>query len=266
MTGERSYVRVQAGDRVAELVLDRPEVRNAIDPKFISDLGFALDELDMWARKSLCACAVVVVSSGPVFVSGADLRYLGSISTAEEMASFSRTMQATLDRLEELPVPVIAALDGPALGGGTEVALACDVRIMAEDAYFSFKYARVGVVPGWGGSRRLAQLVGYSRALLLTATAAEVPGPEAVRLGLADRLVSAGAAASEARRMAATMSTLAPLSIRELKGLLKGALVYSRTEAATRETDAFVRLWASYDHKEGLESLLQRRSPRFEGR
>lgn len=255
------------GERVARLTFNRPEARNAISPLVIADLTVALDELERWCASSERAAAVVVTGAGDrAFVAGADLRYLESISSREEMAAFSRTMQEALARLEDLPVPVIAALEGPALGGGTEVAWACDVRVMAEPAYFSFKYARVGVVPGWGGCRRLVSLVGPARAVLLTTTAAEVSSAEAVRLGLVEEVVPAGRAVVSAQAWAEQMASLAPLSVRELKRLLRHAAGASRDDSAELETETFVRLWASTDHREGLASLRERRPPVFQGR
>lgn len=260
-------VLLDTGERVAQLTFNRPDVRNAISPLVIAELTAALDELERWCALSPPPAAVVVTGAGDrAFVAGADLRYLESISSREEAAAFSRTMQSALARLEDLPVPVIAALEGPALGGGTEVAWACDVRVMAEPAYFSFKYARVGVVPGWGGCRRLVSLVGPARAVLLTTTAAQVSSAEAVRLGLVEEVVPAGRALATARTWAEEMASLAPLSVRELKRLLRHAARGSRDDSAELETEAFVRLWASADHREGLASLRERRPPVFQGR
>lgn len=258
---------VETGDRVATLTFNRPGVGNAVTPALIAALSSGLDQLESWVVRTPTAAAVVVTGAGNrAFVSGADLNYLRSISTAEEMAAFSRTMQTALARLEDLPVPVLAALEGPALGGGTEVAWACDVRVMARTAYFSFKYARVGVVPGWGGCRRLVSLIGRGRALLLTATAAEVGADEALRLGLVDRVVEPGEAVAAARAWADEMASLAPLSIRELKRLLGHARTATRDASAAEETEAFVRLWGSEDHREGLLSLRERRLAEFKGR
>ncbi|NLG66676.1 MAG: enoyl-CoA hydratase/isomerase family protein [Actinobacteria bacterium] len=260
-------VLVEIGDRVSVLTFNRPGVGNAVTPEVIAQLSRAVQRLREWAAATPVAAAVVVTGAGNrAFVSGADLRYLESVESPEEMGSFSQTMQEALAELEDLPVPVIAALEGPALGGGTEVAWACDLRVMARNAYLSFKYARVGVVPGWGGCRRLVSLVGRSRALLLMATAAEVSAEEAFRLGLVNRVVEPGEALAAARGWAEEMAAFAPLSVRELKRLLRHAASADREASAAEETLAFVRLWASEDHKEGLRSLSERRVPRFQGR
>ncbi|NLE74403.1 MAG: enoyl-CoA hydratase/isomerase family protein [Actinobacteria bacterium] len=254
-------------ERIAQLTFNRPEIGNAVSPLVIAELDAALGKLEVWCDASRRAAALVVTGAGDkAFVSGADLRYLESISSRGEMALFSRSMQSALARLEDLPVPVIAALEGPALGGGTEVAWACDVRVMAAPAFFSFKYARVGVIPGWGGCKRLVSLVGSARALLLTATASEVSSTEAVRLGLAEEVVPAGQAVAVARTWAEQMASLAPLSVRELKRLLRNAAAAARDELEEEETEAFVRLWTSSDHREGLASLRERRPPKFQGR
>lgn len=260
-----SRLRLELGDTRAQLTFAHPATRNAIDPEMIGELAGALDQVERWCRETPTAVGLVVAGGEAAFVSGANLKYLATISSPEEMAGFSRSMQDVLDRLEDLPVPVIAAMEGPALGGGTEVALACDIRILGARSYFSFKYARVGVVPGWGGTRRLAGAVGGRQALLLLATASEVDPQEAARLGLADRLVMAGRARAEAEALIARMAELAPLSVRAFKGLLRGTQAATRQEAQRMETAEFVRLWASEDHREGLSSLLEKREPRFRG-
>lgn len=261
-----SRLRLELGDTRALLTFAHPATRNAIDPEMIGELAGAMDEIEGWGRETPMAVGLVLAGGEAAFVSGANLTYLASIVSSEEMAEFSRSMQGVLNRLEDFPLPVIAAMEGPALGGGTEVALACDMRIVGARSYFSFKYARVGVVPGWGGAQRLGGVVGRRQALLLLATAAAVDPEEAARLGLADRLVRAGRAQAEAEALIARMAELAPLSVRAFKGLLRGALSATRQEAQCLETAEFVRLWESEDHAEGLRSLREKREPRFRGR
>ncbi len=257
---------VEIGDRVSVLTFNRPGVGNAVTPEVIAQLSRAVQRLREWAAATPVAAAVVVTGAGNrAFVSGADLRYLESIESPEEMGSFSQTMQEALAELEDLPVPVIAALEGAGFGRGTEVAWAADLRVMARNAYLSFKYARVGVVPGWGGCGDSSRWWAAA-ALLLMATAAEVSAEEAFRLGLVNRVVEPGEALAAARGWAEEMAALAPLSVRELKRLLRHAASADRKASAAEETLAFVRLWASEDHKEGLRSLSERRVPRFQGR
>lgn len=259
------HVRLQTGPTRALLAIARPKTSNAIDPELIEELSLAMDRIENWAAGNPRAVALIVAGGERAFVSGADLNYLASITTAEQMASFSTSMQLLLNRFEDFPLPVIAAMEGPALGGGTEVALACDMRILGARAYFSFKYALVGVAPGWGGAQRLARIVGRRQALMLLATASAVDADEAGRLGLADRLVMVGRALEEADALAGRMAELAPLSVRAFKGLLRDALASSRSQAQALETREFVRLWASKDHKEGLASILEKREAHFAG-
>lgn len=261
-----SRVRLELSHTRALLTFAHAATRNAIDPEMIGELGAAMNQAELWCRETPTAVGLVLAGGEAAFVSGANLKYLASISSPEEMAEFSRSMQHVLNRLEDFPLPVIAAMEGPALGGGTEVALACDIRVLGARSYFSFKYARVGVVPGWGGARRLAATVGRRQALLLLTTASAVDAEEAARVGLADRLVVAGRAQADAEALVARMAELAPLSVRAFKGLLRTALGATREEAQRLETAEFVRLWACEDHKEGLRSLLEKREPRFRGR
>jgi enoyl-CoA hydratase/carnithine racemase len=160
----------------------------------------------------------------------------------------------------------VAAMEGPALGGGAELALACDLRVMGENSYFSFVQLRVGIVPGWGGGRRLAEIVGWKRALGLFATTARVPAAEALRLGLADRLTVDGQAFHEARELVEEMATLPPLAVRALKPLLRRPSTTPGSEADGFEADTFGRLWATDDHEEAIASLIDRRPGVFHGR
>ncbi len=259
-------VLLDCGPHRALLTFNRPEVANAVDWETFEELETALDTLEEWVREDSLHGTLIVTGSGErAFVSGADLGVLAGIQSEEEIRSFSETMQFALNRIADLPVPVIAALNGPALGGGTEVALACDLRVVCENSYFSFKHARVGVVPGWGGCQRLAQILGWRRALGITACAAEITAGRALALGLADWLVPAGQALAKAEEVAVAIATAAPLSVRSLKMLLRESVGLDRTASQHQETECFVRLWASADHKEGVASLLEKRPAHFRG-
>ncbi len=177
----------------------------------------------------------------------------------------SRRMQDILGRLSLLPVPVIGVLNGYALGGGTEIALACDLRVMEEHAYLSFKQARVGLMTGWGGGGRLPRLIGYSRAMELLTTCRDIPGEEALSLGLANAVAPRGEGLEKGRQMTEEIARGAPMSIRSIKLLLLDGAERTLAETADLEAKLFREVWASADHDEAIQAFLEKRAPRFKG-
>jgi enoyl-CoA hydratase len=255
------------GPQHAHLTFNRPEARNALSSAAFTRLEEAVTRVEAWVEEDPRHIALLLSSSDPrAFVSGADLKELRHIEGYESGRAFADRGRRLLARLEDLPVPVVAALEGPALGGGVELALACDFRVVSEISYFSFVQLRVGIVPGWGGGRRLAEIVGWKRALFLLGTAAKVSAPEALRLGLADRLAPAGQALQSALEVVDKMSGLPPLAVLALKPLLRHLAVSSREAGEECEADTFGRLWASGDHDEALSGLLDGTAPTFKGR
>lgn len=259
-------VRLELAGGHATIVFDRPEARNALSSAMMGEFEDAVSGVEAWVAADARAVAVLLTSSDPrVFLAGADLKELRLLHGYDGGRAFADRGRRLLARLEALPVPVVAVLEGPALGGGAEVSLAADIRVMAETSYFSFVQAKVGIIPGWGGGRRLAGIVGWKRALCLFATAARLDASEAARSGLADLVVPAGAALGGALDMVAQMEVLPPLAVRALKPLLRAAV--GRPDAdADEEGDIFGHLWASDDHEEAIAALLERRIGRFEGR
>ncbi len=182
---EASDVRLEIDAGVAVVTIDRPEARNAIGFATIDALGAAVDEV----ADSGAAVLVLRGSGDRAFVSGGDIKELGSIRTHEAAVAMASRVRRLLDRVAAFPVPVIAALNGHALGGGAEVAVAADIRIAADDVKIGFNQVALGIMPAWGGAERLAQLVGRSRALLAIATGDVYDAPTAQRFGLVDVVV-----------------------------------------------------------------------------
>ena len=260
------HIQLDLGERYAQLVFDRPEARNALSSRVMEEAEAAMGVVEAWAHEGPRHVALLLSSSDPrIFVAGADLKELCHLHGYEGGRAFAERGRRLLDRLEDLPIPVVAAMEGPALGGGAELALACDLRVMAESSYFSFVQLRVGIVPGWGGGRRLAEIVGWKRALGLFATTARLPAAEALNLGLADRLASDGRALDEALKLVEEMAALPPLAVRTLKPLLTRLFAVPRSEGEEFEADAFGRLWATADHEEAIASLMDRRRGEFHG-
>src|SRR5919106_3298832 len=191
---------------VAVITIDRPEARNAI--------GFAAaDELDATLDRVLESNAAVVVLRGGgdrAFVSGGDLKELGAIRTHEDAVSMASRVRRLLDRVAALPVPVIAALNGHALGGGAEVAIAADIRVAADDVRIGFTQVTLGIMPAWGGIERLTGLVGRSRAMLAIMSGTQYDAVEAQRIGLVDLVVPRSSFEDEWRTLARDMALTAP--------------------------------------------------------
>jgi enoyl-CoA hydratase/carnithine racemase len=251
-------VRLRIEGGVATLTIDRPQARNAIGFATITELRAALDEVEA------SDAAVLVVRGGGdrAFVSGGDLKELSAVRTHEAAVDMARDMRRVLDRLASLPLPVIAALNGHALGGGAEVAIAADVRIGADDVKIGFNQVSLGIMPAWGGVERLAQVIGRGRALLAIATGDLYTADEAHAFGLLDLVVPRAAFDAEVASLAGRLASLAPGTTRSVKSVLLASdpTVHPATEAdATR---VFAELWNADAHWDAVARLEQRRASR----
>jgi enoyl-CoA hydratase len=246
-------VEIAAG--VAVATIDRPEARNAI--------GFATaDELDATVDRVLESNAAVLVLRGGgdrAFVSGGDLKELSAIRTHEDAVGMASRVRRLLDRIAALPVPVIAALNGHALGGGAEVAIAADIRIAADDVKIGFNQVALGIMPAWGGAERLAQVIGRGRALLAIATGQLYDAATAQQLGLVDIVVPRSSFEDEWRRLARGMAAAAPGTTRAVKSVIGAAVPPLHPHLEPDATDAFARLWTADAHWAAVEALEQKR-------
>jgi len=246
----------------ALLRLNRPAARNAVNDEIMSALA---EEVDRLAGDPDLRAVLLTGAGGEAFCAGGDLKWLETFETAEAGEAVTRRMRDILARLAALPVPVIAVLNGYALGGGAEVALACDLRVMEEHAFLSLRQARIGLMTGWGSGARLLRLVGHGRALELLATSREVSAREALAMGLANAVVPRGGGLEEGRRLAAEIARNAPLAIRAIKRFLAAAADLPLAEALELETALFRPLWTSGDHHEAIRAFIEKRGPVFKG-
>jgi enoyl-CoA hydratase len=255
--GDRSpggvCVEIESG--VAVATIDRPEARNAI--------GFATaDELDATLDRVLESNAAVLVLRGGgdrAFVSGGDLKELSAIRTHEDAVGMASRVRRLLDRVAALPVPVIAALNGHALGGGAEVAIAADIRIAADDVKIGFNQVALGIMPAWGGAERLAQVIGRGRALLAITTGRLYDATAAQQLGLVDIVVPRSSFDDEWRRLASDLATTAPGTTRAVKSVIGAAVPSVHPHLEPDATNAFARLWTAEAHWTAAETLEQKR-------
>jgi enoyl-CoA hydratase/carnithine racemase len=235
-------VDVEFDQGLAVLTIDRPHARNAIALDTMDQLEKALDAVEG-------ASALAITGAGDrAFVSGGDLKELAAIRTEEEAADMAWRMRSICDRLASFPAPVIAALNGHALGGGAEVAVAADVRLAADDIKIGFNQVALEIMPAWGGAERLAALVGKSRALLLAGTGAVLDAAEAERIGLVDRVLPRSTFDDDWRRLARALATR-PAG--EIKRVVDGV----SPEEAVR---AFARLWAAEAHWQAADRVMNR--------
>jgi enoyl-CoA hydratase len=256
-----SSVRLERSERTTILTIDRPDARNAIDLSVLQGLeeGITAIERDSEVR------AVVVAGAGDkAFVAGADIGAMRALGAVEAEA-FSARGQAVLDRLARLPVPVIAAVNGVALGGGCEIAMACDIVLASAGARFGQPEVKLGVIPGFGGTQRLVRRVGWSNALDLCLTGRVIDASEALRIGLVSRLVE-GDVRAAALALGAEIAALGPVAVRLCKRVLHENADQALASAQAAERTAFGLCFATDDQKEGMSAFLEKRPPRFLGR
>ena len=255
------YVGVEREGGVAILTIDRQEKLNALDLQVTEEIGQALLELEAEGPR-----AIIVTGAGErSFVAGADISAM-SVMNPLEAKRFSEIGHAAMALLDRSPVPTIAAVGGYALGGGCEVALACDIRIAAENATFGFPEVTLGILPGMGGTQRLPRLVGPALAKELIFTGRRVGAEEAREIGLVNRVVPQGEALKAARELAAEIAANAPFAVRHAKSAANRALDVDLVSGLEYEADQFALLFATEDAREGMVAFAERRKPEFEGR
>jgi enoyl-CoA hydratase len=255
------YVKLQHYDDVAVLTIDRQEKLNALDRQVVEEIGQALLEIEAEGPR-----VIVVTGAGErAFIAGADIRAM-SVMDPLEAKRFSEIGHAAMALLDRSPIPTIAAVNGYALGGGCEVALACDVRIAAENATFGFPEVGLGILPGMGGTQRLPRLIGPALAKELIFTGRRIGAGEAREIGLVNRVVAEGEALNAARELAAEISANAPLAVRHAKTAANRSLDVDLVSGLEYEADQFALLFATEDASEGMNAFGEKRKPKFEGR
>ena len=256
-----SHIHAETHDRLCWLTLSRPEKLNALDHALLKELDdtFRTLEHDDAVR------AVILTGAGDkAFAAGTDLNDLAHLDAYKAQAH-ALAGQRILDRIEHFPKPVIAAVNGYALGGGCELALACHLRVASEDAQFGFPEVTLGMIPGFGGTQRLPRLVGRAHALDLILTGEAVSASEALAMGLVSRVFPPQDLYSGAEKLARTLMTRAPLAIQSaLAAILRGEDM-SQEDGLHHEAALFGLLAATKDMKEGLHAFQEKRKPKFKG-
>ena len=245
---------------VALVTIDRPEALNALSFALMSQLVAALRELD---ANPDCRCVVLTGAGSRAFAAGADVRELAG-QTAESLRAgddFQRW-----DELREIGLPIIAAVRGYALGGGCELAMACDLIVAAEDARFGQPEITLGVIPGAGGTQRLTRAVGKARAMEMILTGRPISAREALAAGLVSQVVPTEETLEQALELAGRIAAMPPIAVRAAKALVNRAAETTLTEGLADERRAFFDLFETADQTEGMSAFLDKRAPIWRGR
>lgn len=247
---------------VATLTVNRPRALNALDADTLRDITRAIRDL----RRDRDTRALVVTGAGArAFSAGADIAAMAAMSAAQGHA-YSRLGHEVMARLEALEVPVVAAVNGVALGGGLELALACDLILAAESARLGLPEITLGLIPGFGGTQRLALRTGLGRARDLVYTGRVIGAVEAERIGLVNRVVPGATLAAEAATLAAELAGRAPVALRQAKRATAIAAEGVLAAGCRYEVEAFAVTFGTEDRVEGLRAFLEKRPPAWKGR
>jgi enoyl-CoA hydratase len=255
-------ITLERTDAVATIRIDRPKAMNALDADTLRALARAVRDV----RRDADVRAVVVTGTGPkAFSAGADIAAMAAMSPGDGHA-YSQLGHEVFNRLEALDVPVVAAVNGAALGGGLELALACDFIVAAEHARLGLPETSLGLIPGFGGTQRLALRVGLAQARQLVYLGRVIEAAEALRIGLVDRVMPGDTLAEAAGSLARELAGRAPVALAQAKRLTRAAAHAAMAPALAHEVDAFAATFASDDRIEGLRAFLEKRAPAWKGR
>ena len=248
---------------VGIVTVHRPEVHNALNMDTIRELR----ELCLRLRAEERLRAMILTGAGDkTFLSGGDLKEFQHLKTVEEARHMVSTMKEVTDLLAGFPWPVIAAVNGLAVGGGCETAVACDFRIASRTAKLGYRQIKMGVMSGWGGGPRLVHLIGKGRALRLMTTGDLLSADEALAIGLVDQVVPPEQVLPTALALARTIAENAPLAVRAYKRLVQITVRVPLEAALEFETELFGPVWVSEDHDECVRAFFEKRTPNLVGR
>jgi len=258
---DSANVKLVVDDGVATITIDRPKALNALNTATLDDLAAAIDAID--ARGDVRA--IIVTGAGPkAFVAGADISQMVDL-TPREARAFSAKGSDLFARLEALPVPVIAAVNGFALGGGCELMLACDFAIASSNARFGQPEVNLGLIAGFGGTQRLTRKVPYGIAMELLVTGRMIKADEALRIGLVNRVVEPEALMSTVRGIVDEILSKGPVAVRRTRELVRSALDTTLADGLADETDGFGGVFETADAREGMTAFLEKRAADFTG-
>ncbi len=248
------YILYEQKDAVGVLTINREKALNALNSQVLDELNEALDAVDL----ATVRCLILTGAGEKSFVAGADIGEMSTLTKAEGEA-FGKKGNDVFLKLENFPVPVIAAINGFALGGGCEISMSCDIRICSDNAMFGQPEVGLGITPGFGGTQRLARIVGPGMAKQLIYTARNIKADEALRIGLVNAVYPQAELMDEAMKLASTIAGNAPIAVRNCKKAINEGLQVSIDEAVVIEEKLFGDCFESYDQKEGMANFLRKK-------
>jgi enoyl-CoA hydratase len=255
-------VRSEVRDGICIITIDRPKVLNALNAQTVEEIGQAFDE----ARNDESVKAVILTGGGEkAFVAGADIGELAKMTPITGKATAEKG-QRVFSAIERFPKPVIAAVNGFALGGGCELALACHIRIASEKAKLGLPEVTLGIIPGYGGTQRMARLLGKGKALELILTGDMITAADAERIGLVNKVVAPDQLLAEAEAMAKKIASRGPLAVRAAIEAVVAGSEMPQEEGMFLEAVLFGLLASSEDMREGMGAFLEKRAANFTGR
>jgi len=253
-------VRLEVKDNIATITMNRPEAMNALNGKVLRELKEAVAQV----RDDPAVRVVIITGEGPAFVAGADIRAMMSKNLVE-IRAFTQFGQGVMNDIERLEKPVIAAINGFALGGGFELALACDIRLASTGARMGFPEVGLGIFPGFGGTQRVTRLVGKGRACELIFTGDQIDAEEAACIGLVNRVAAPQQLMAETRRLARRIARQGPIAVARAKTAINQALQVGLDAGLAFELEAVTLTFGTEDQNEGMTAFVERRRPKFKG-
>jgi enoyl-CoA hydratase/carnithine racemase len=254
-------VRVEEADHVVTLTLDRPEAMNAMSGALLDALWAEVERV--MVRREVRA--LILAGSERAFSAGADLKERAGM-TPEQTRTFLRKIRGIMDLVERVPMPTIAAIEGVAFGGGCELALSCDLRVLGKAAKIGLTECSLGIIPGAGGTQRLPRLIGPSRAKELIFTARRLTADEALGFGLCNHVVDAGQALAKAKSIGQEIAKCAPIAVEAAKAAIDGGIGVGISEGLLLEQRAYEITLTTEDRREALKAFAEKRAPVFHGR
>jgi enoyl-CoA hydratase len=259
---EENNIQIVQNEGIWELTIHRPESLNALNPDVLQGLALQLERV---IRDDGSRCVIITGSGPKAFVAGADINSMSQLGP-RALADYVELGQRVMRLIENTPVPVIAAVNGFALGGGLELALACDLIVAADTAKLGQPEVNLGIIPGFGGTQRLIHRCGVGTARRLCYTGELLSAEEARTVGLVDKVVSSERLLEEARHWAKTIAAKGPLAVRGAKKVINRAIEPALLSGLRLEVEEFMRLFQTADREEGMGAFLQKRAPKFTGR
>ena len=252
---------VDVADHVATITINRPDKRNALNAAVRREI---IDALDHFSSDDTARVIVITGAGDKAFIAGADINEFAERTAVEQRAVMAE--RRVFDEIAGFPKPVIAMINGFALGGGCEVALACDVRVAARSAKLGQPEIKLGIIPGGGGTQRLPRMVGLGTAMRLILTGELIGAEEAARLGLVDVLVDDAELRARTYEIAKAMATHSPLTLRLAKAAIRSSEEMPLAAGLAYERELFITAFGSSDKREGVAAFLEKRAATFEGR